>query len=131
MIAKIIRIERGKNETIGVLTINGDILCYTLELANNNNERNISCIPLGSYVCKRVTSHKFGNTFEITGVEGRDNIMIHKGNTWNDTTGCVILGNVVGWLNNDRAMLGSGLAWKEFELATKGIDEFNLYITTA
>ena len=42
MIAKIIRIERGKNETIGgVLTINGDILCYTLELANNNNERNI------------------------------------------------------------------------------------------
>ena len=65
---------------------------FTLENPWLDNAPNISCIPVGSYVCKRVISPKYGETFEITGVDGRTHILFHEGNYPSNTMGCVLLG---------------------------------------
>lgn len=69
-----------------------DTFFYTIEPAWNDNKKNDSCIPTGEYICVPIVSKKFGATYCITGVEGRDHILIHAGNTTNDTSGCVIIG---------------------------------------
>lgn len=66
---------------------------FTLEEEDQGNAENVSSIPLGSYVCER----RFFNggkywTFHILDVPGRDLILFHKGNTEEDTAGCVLLG---------------------------------------
>ena len=61
-----------------------------------DNAARVSCIPAGSYVTRRVTSPKFGETFEVTGVPGRANILFHHGNTEEDTEGCILLGSSFG-----------------------------------
>ena len=80
----------------GVLIKGVDILCMTLEEEWKDNARNISCIPEGSYVCKRVTRPSGQVTFEITGVIGRTSVLFHPGNTEEDTQGCVLVGMEFG-----------------------------------
>lgn len=80
----------------GVLIKGVDIICMTLEEEWKDNARNISCIPEGSYVCKRVTRPSGQVTFEITGIIGRSSILFHPGNTEEDTMGCVLTGMEFG-----------------------------------
>ena len=77
----------------GTLTIGG-FTCKTLELPWRNNQQNISCIPADqTYVCQRVHSNKFGDTFEIKDVGNeRKYILFHAGNSPKNTSGCVLLG---------------------------------------
>jgi len=126
---KIKRLEFGATETLGVLTLKGKILCYTLELAWKDNARNVSCIPIGTYTCKRVQSPKFGEVWQILDVPNRSNILIHAGNTHKQIEGCVLLGSGVGWLDNDRAVLNSRGAINEFHIKTKEFDSLSLEIT--
>lgn len=58
----------------------------------------VSCIPAGRYLCKRFSSLKHGETFEVTGVPNRSAILIHSGNTEEDTEGCILLGEKFGCL---------------------------------
>lgn len=58
-----------------------------------DNKKEVSCIPAASYICKRDVWHKKAiPAFQITGVPGRDRILIHFGNTEEDVKGCVIVG---------------------------------------
>ncbi len=82
--------------TFGVLTINGEPFCVTLEPYWRSNQKNVSCIPEGMYICKKYTSPKYKETFEVTEVEGRSNILFHWGNTINDTQGCILPGTSYG-----------------------------------
>jgi hypothetical protein len=125
---KITRLEYGENETIGVLQLFGKVLCYTLELPDKNNQRNISCIPSGKYKCIRVISPKFGNCWQVQSVPNRSEILIHVGNTHKDILGCILLGSGIGYLNDNRAVLGSKNAVTEFMLKTKGVNEIDLEI---
>jgi len=93
MIAEIVRMEQSEEGTYGVLKINGRVICLTLERPWENNKPNVSCIPEGIYLCKRVKSPKFGDTFEVTDVPGRTHILFHKGNKVQESLGCVILGS--------------------------------------
>ncbi len=63
-----------------------------LERPQRDNKNNISCIPDGTYLCKKVITEHHGETFTITGVAGRDAILFHWGNTEIDSKGCLILG---------------------------------------
>ena len=85
--------------TTGTLTMPG-FECKTLELPNLGNKTDISCIPPGRYVCVRVNSPKFGDTFEITEVDGRYNVVLHSGNSKKHTKGCVLLGMQVNDAHN-------------------------------
>lgn len=86
--------------TIGklqVYNISGLLLfeCLTLELPYNENKRNISSIPLGTYIMKLSNSPKFGNVYKLENVQNRSEILIHKGNYSTDTQGCIIVGSAL------------------------------------
>lgn len=125
---KITRLEYGNNETIGVLQLVDKVLCWTLELPYRDNQKNISCIPKGKYKCIRVKSPKFGECWHVQDVPNRSEILIHTGNTHHDIQGCILLGSGVGYLNDDRAVLGSKNAVNEFMVKTKGVNEIDLEV---
>jgi hypothetical protein len=78
--------------TFGVL-VNGEVpFALTMEQPWKDNEQEVSSIPAGRYLCRRVNSPHFGETFEITDVPGRTHILLHKGNMLADTRGCVLVG---------------------------------------
>lgn len=114
--------------TFGVLLDDRIPLCLTLERIWMNNERGVSCIPDGAYVCKRVDSPKFGDTFEVMDVPGRDEILFHWGNLVIHSHGCIILGEEYGLLGNQRGVLSSHRAFDEFMGRLKGQDSFDLDI---
>ncbi|MHA1379295.1 MAG: DUF5675 family protein [Candidatus Helarchaeota archaeon] len=126
----LLRIEKTDQGTIGVLLIDKIAFCATLEPEDLNNQENISCIPEGSYICERVNSPKYGNTFEVKNVPNRNHILIHSGNTEDHTMGCILLGQYFGKLRGSRAVLNSGATFKRFlkGMKIKEIDSFKLNI---
>lgn len=89
-------------QTYGDLEI-GDFKAKTLEKPWLNNQRNISCIPLGEYKCVWSFSWKFLKyTYEVLNVPNRTGIRIHAGNTFYDIKGCIILGDRYGDVNKDK-----------------------------
>jgi len=78
--------------TFGVLMVDGQPYCWTLERRYRRNARNISCIPPGTYRCKRKRSRRFGATWEVLDVENRSGILFHAGNKESDSRGCILLG---------------------------------------
>ncbi|RMD50566.1 hypothetical protein D6827_03825 [Candidatus Parcubacteria bacterium] len=69
-----------------------DFICYALELPWLQNVPFESCIPAGDYLLKRHYSEKFGFTYLLTGVPGRELIVLHPGNSVSDTRGCIMPG---------------------------------------
>lgn len=128
---KLIRVAYTPDGTFGVLNDDGVPFCLTLEREWNNNERGESCIPTGTYVCRRVQSPRFGDTFEVCDVPGRSHILFHKGNIEDDSHGCVITGEEYGKYKDKIAVLSSGKAYREFKQRTDGINEFELKIMDA
>lgn len=84
--------------TLGILKdSNGVKICETLERPNlgnardnpNTKENESSCIPEGTYLCKRYSSPKYPDTWEIIGVPGRSKILFHAANTVDQLKGCI------------------------------------------
>ncbi len=101
--------------TFGVLLEHDRPFCVTLEDPDNDNQRNISCIPAGKYRCSPYPSQKFGNTFVVEGVRGRAGILFHAGNTHLNTHGCILLGERFGTMSDGTpAILDSVSAVKRF-----------------
>jgi hypothetical protein len=86
------RFKSDNKQTLGEMLFNGEVVAKTLELAWNNNNRRVSCIPTGTYRVVRRFSSKYGNHFHITNVAGRDNILIHNANYHYQLLGCVAVG---------------------------------------
>lgn len=104
---KLQRLEFSDECIRGVLFIYDRIACTTLELPWLNNARNISCIPCGRYLVKPHISPRFKECFIIENVVGRSNILIHAGNTKDDTEGCILVGDGFGKLDGKRSVTGS------------------------
>lgn len=104
---------------------------YTIERPWQQNEDNVSCIPEGSYHCKRIVSPSKGPTFTVTNVPEREHILFHVGNTIDDFQGCIGLGLELGFLKGMWALKGgtSGPAFKQFMEYLKDENEFQLTIT--
>lgn len=74
---------------------------YTLELADKENKRSISCIPAGVYkVIKRI-SPRFGQHFHLQNVPDRELILIHVGNYYRNTNGCILVGTGLKNIDKD------------------------------
>jgi hypothetical protein len=123
-----------KDGTFGVI-LDGDLpFCLSVERPWLNNQRNISCYPDGDYICKRVQSPKFGNTFEITCIPNRTDCLFHKGNIMDDSHGCTVLGEQYEYAFVEKKGIGrngvvsTGKAFDEFLKRTEGIDEFVLHV---
>lgn len=87
-----------KEATPGVLVDEtGKKICLTLERPDLGNQRDnpatktneSSCIPEGEYVCVKYSSPKYPNTWQITGVKGRDKILFHSANYVHQLLGCI------------------------------------------
>jgi len=125
----IIRIHSSKEGTFGVLNINGMPIAVTGEQDWEDNKRNVSCIPPGLYLCKRINSPKFGDTFEITNVPARSHILFHSGNLpLKDSLGCVLVAEQFEPLGGKPAVVASRKGYKEFMTRLKGVDTFPLNI---
>ncbi len=78
--------------------------CKTLELAWKKNARNKSCIPPGRYDAAPRTNAKFGDHFILKDVYLRDGILFHAGNSFRNTSGCILLGMDYADLDKDGQM---------------------------
>ena len=128
---KTLRIERvstTEHGTFGVIMDGYYPFALTLERQWLNNLSNISCIPDGEYICKRIDSPKFGDTFEVTSVPARTHILFHKGNLDDDSHGCVIVGEQFEPVNGKPGIRASREGYGEFMSRLAGIDEFYLTI---
>lgn len=90
---RIIRQPSAEVGTRGVLVDSaGNHLCFTLELPWKNNERNVSCIPKGTYGVVPHNGTKYKNVWRLLDVPNRAGILIHTGNTKADIQGCILVG---------------------------------------
>ena len=92
----IIRDTFTDESTIGELFLNGERLCDTLENPWLDNQKNISCIPVGEYPVRlrlaRESATKNYLHLLIQDVPNRNYVLFHRGNTNADTQGCVLVG---------------------------------------
>ena len=108
---RIVRLEQSDAGALGVLVIEGNIFCITLEPDAFDPEK--FQIPQGIYEIKRYQGFKWKDTFEVL-VEGHIALLFHAGNIEKDTEGCIILGKYVGNLRENRAILNSGNTFRRF-----------------
>ncbi|MGE4520642.1 MAG: DUF5675 family protein [Desulfobacteraceae bacterium] len=127
-VVELIRLEESDQGTFGVLKIDKEMFCLTLEQDDEENMVNESSIPAQQYICRRVDSDKYGDTFEVTGVPGRSHILFHSGNFVENTKGCILLGSEFGQINGKRAVLSSGRAFYRFMAELEKEDSFHLTI---
>lgn len=130
MILEIPRLEENFNYgTFGVLKVDKQMFCLTLEPRDEENASNISSIPAQQYECRRYNSRKYPNTWQIMNVPNRDKILFHSGNVVTQTEGCIMLAQHIGKLKGNRAILNSGATFKRFMEITKDVSELHLTIT--
>lgn len=143
----LIRFETSDEGTFGRILVVPTPIFYTAELPWRDNKPDISCLPLGRYLCEWDWSPKRKrNIFFIReDYKDRDAFQIHSGNYVGDTAkkdpktglqykadafGCILLGNVfLGDSNGGQKMIGdSKAALSRFESLMKQ-EPFYLNIT--
>jgi hypothetical protein len=96
----------GKDYTIGSLYVNGEYFCDTLEDTDRGLNSSMSsedirqkkvvhetAIPTGEYkVIVNLSPAKKRMLPRLLDVPGFSGILIHRGNTKNDSSGCILLG---------------------------------------
>lgn len=85
----LVRCTRTETAVLGSLYLNGAFICYTLENA-------AKAIPCGMYTVQNSKSTKFKRELPLiynsTTVKASRGIRIHRGNTFKDSQGCVLVG---------------------------------------
>ena len=108
-----------------LLDSDGNHFCYTLEHNYDGQPK----LPSGTYACVR-GQHRLHSmtedftTFEVTGVPGHSNILLHCGNEQNDSEGCVLIGQV----ETDIGIQNSRAAFAEFMSLQGGVSQFTLTV---
>ena len=122
------RIEKTEECSIGILSVDGMVVCLTLEEPWRNNQQDISCIPPGNYPLKlEFSPSRQRNLWTIKDVPKRTYVRVHTGNTVDDTEGCPLTGTYTGEIKGKRAVMDSRAAFKRF-MAAMG-DETEAKIT--
>lgn len=100
------RIIEGNVETLGhgTLFVNDSPLLdfCTLERPNLHNKISVSSIPAGTYKgskIRRGSNNKLA--ILLHGTEPRTEVLIHSGNFYDDTQGCILLGNRLADADNN------------------------------
>ena len=126
------------NETLGSLfVVDGErevFKCKTIELPDNGNQRNTSCIPEGGYIVQKHISPSKGLCFHVLDVPGRSNILIHIGNYVSssggrtDSLGCILPGRYFTDINDDGNIDVAESTVTMQKLLSVLPDDFTLYI---
>lgn len=94
------------NQTTGILKVVNEnnvcvMSCMTLELPWKDNWTAVSSIPKGTYEVVEFQSKKFGVCYEVLNVPKRSAILIHFGNYYTDTRGCILVGSALTKLDKN------------------------------
>ena len=108
----LVRDSFSSGSTAGVLFVDSRPFCNTLEPTVSIGKKVTygkgCCVPPGIYSIDFHYSPKFGKyMLTLCGVRGRSGILIHSGNTSNDTSGCILVGQRenISVLSNSRSTL--------------------------
>ena len=95
---KLIREEETNDSTLGSLYIDNVFECFTLEdISRDVKIMHETCIPAGTYEVQITFSTRFQKQMPLLlNVLGFRGIRIHSGNTKEDTSGCILVGQVRG-----------------------------------
>ena len=117
------RMESGDQGTFGRLTT-PDFWLYSGELPDRGNAPSVSCIPAGVYDVIWTWSPRFKrNMYLLLGTAPRAGIRKHPANLMGDIAlglrsqlnGCIALGERLGWIEKQKALLLSAPAVRRFE----------------
>jgi hypothetical protein len=122
------RIGEDEEQTYGVLKIGGRPRFVTCEDKWRKNQRNVSCIPCGRYICIEHDSPKFGWTYLVTDVPGRSHILFHAGNTHVDTRGCILVGSSFNHVPGRAGIVSSRAAFGHFIQLLRDVASFELVV---
>jgi len=132
-------IYRGKSTEQGTFSLfacpDVNFSCMIGELPWNDNQRYISCIPIGEYMVKPVQSPKYGIVYMVHQVPNRSAILHHSGNFAGDTSegwkthslGCILHGHKVATINGQMGVTLSKYTMTQFHNAM-GMETFKLII---
>ena len=99
------RLTKDKNQTLGRFTLYDGLeevfSCVTLELPDKDNKSSISSIPIGTYKVAHRYSKKYLNHLILLDVPNRRYILIHQGNFYTDTRGCILVGSRFEQIDKD------------------------------
>lgn len=119
--------------TFGTIDDEGQPFACTVELPWRDNKPFISCIPSGEYTCEMTRSMKHGLVYRILFVPNREDCLIHWGNIFIESEGCIIIGERFGILKEVTAVLGSkinpGEGYLEFMRRAMDFKQIKLIIT--
>lgn len=117
------RLESGDQGTFGQL-IAGGLALFSGELPWRNNAPSISCVPAGTYQCVFTNSPRFSRClYLVDSVPARAGIRVHPANLMGDSSkgfkcqlnGCIALGERLGWMEGQKAVLLSAPAVRRLE----------------
>jgi hypothetical protein len=112
----ITRVASTEQGTFGVLSVNGLPESVTLEDPWNFNRPGISCIPPGTYPVGPHFGTKYKDVWILKNTGNRIGILIHAGNTINDTSGCILVGKNFAQFGKLRGIEHSKEALKHLQL---------------
>lgn len=123
-----VRLTRGHSSdqgTFGRIEAPG-FSAYTGEQPWRDNAARVSCIPEGDYpVIWTLSPRLRRDTYRLQNVPGRSGVLIHSANLMGDASagwvsqlqGCIALGEVLGSIRGQAALLRSKPAVRRFESA--------------
>lgn len=133
-----ITLERAYTDsaTIGKMTMPSGTVFDTIELPWKDNKSSVSCIPEGLYrlnkrasgVVNRTSKGKYTAGWEVANVKGRTYIMIHIGNKPSDFEGCIGIGEGLGVVGGEWAILRSSVSFDKFMTEMNTSDDWQLSI---
>lgn len=88
---KVITIERAyrKNVVTSRVLKDGQFVCFAFELPWRNNQRQISCIPEGTYMAVKQKKQGLGDILRLSSVPGRSGVLVHVANSTKEILGCI------------------------------------------
>lgn len=76
----------------------------SLELPEKDNSAGRFYIPSGFYMAQKILSERYGRSIEVIGVPYLPNHLFHVGNYHWQTSGCILVGQDVRYVNWDKEL---------------------------
>jgi len=126
---ELLRVAHKPQGVAGVLKCHGWPFAVTLE---HSYEGDRPKIPTGLWRCKRTWFNRGSYpTYEVMAVPGHSRLLFHRGNTEEDSDGCILVAESFGLLNGTPGILSSSNGFAEFMQMAAARQEFWMLVREA